>query len=207
MPQKTWVVGEEVLAADFNTYVQNQVVARFPTVAARDAAWPAATAAAGAVSVTTDTGTIWQVVGPAWVAVGTPPTGGTWRKAATGLVVPTATVTYVPWDNESSDTDNMVTIGNPLVTFPKKGVWAITASANVTAGGAAPRHFIFLEFSAGWTGTAPAYRAGSPNEDSLSISAVVRLDAGQTMRVGLFQDSGGQHTDVVYLAAHLVAAA
>jgi hypothetical protein len=38
MPSKTWVVGEEVLAADFNAYVQEQVVATFPTVAARDAA-------------------------------------------------------------------------------------------------------------------------------------------------------------------------
>lgn len=70
MPTKTWVVGEEVLAADFNTYVQTQVVARFATVAARDAAWPAATAGPGAVSVTTDTGTIWQVVGSAWVSIG-----------------------------------------------------------------------------------------------------------------------------------------
>lgn len=38
MPQKTWVIGEEVLATDFNTYVQEQVVATFPTAAARDAA-------------------------------------------------------------------------------------------------------------------------------------------------------------------------
>ena len=70
MPQKTWVVGEEVLAADFNTYVQNQVVAKFATVAARDAAWPAATAGPGAMSVTTDTNTLWLVVGVAWVAAG-----------------------------------------------------------------------------------------------------------------------------------------
>jgi hypothetical protein len=38
MPQKVWAVGEEVLAADFNNYVQNQVVAQFPNVAARTAA-------------------------------------------------------------------------------------------------------------------------------------------------------------------------
>ena len=67
MPQKTWAIGEEVLAVDFNNYVQTQVVARFATVAARDAAWPAATAGAGAVCVTTDTGTLWTVVGALWV--------------------------------------------------------------------------------------------------------------------------------------------
>jgi hypothetical protein len=38
MPSKIWVVGEEVLAADFNNYVQEQVVATFGTAAARDAA-------------------------------------------------------------------------------------------------------------------------------------------------------------------------
>jgi len=69
MPQKTWVVGEEVLAADFNTYVQNQVVPRFATVAARDAAWPAATAGAGAVSVTTDTSSVWVSTGTVWAAI------------------------------------------------------------------------------------------------------------------------------------------
>lgn len=38
MPTKTWAVGEEVLAADFNSYVQRQVVATFPNAAARNAA-------------------------------------------------------------------------------------------------------------------------------------------------------------------------
>lgn len=43
MPTKTWVVGEEVLAADFNTMVQRQVVATFANAAARTAALPAPT--------------------------------------------------------------------------------------------------------------------------------------------------------------------
>jgi hypothetical protein len=38
MPFKVWAVGEEVLAADFNDYLQEQIVATFPTTAARDAA-------------------------------------------------------------------------------------------------------------------------------------------------------------------------
>jgi len=38
MPFKVWAVGEEVLAADFNDYIQEQVVATFPNAAARDAA-------------------------------------------------------------------------------------------------------------------------------------------------------------------------
>jgi hypothetical protein len=41
MPSKVWAVGEEVLAADMNDYIQEQVVATFATAAARDAAIPA----------------------------------------------------------------------------------------------------------------------------------------------------------------------
>jgi len=66
MPQKTWVVGEEVLAPDFNNFVQTQVIPRFASVAARDSGWPAATALPGAFCVTTDTNTLWQVIGAAW---------------------------------------------------------------------------------------------------------------------------------------------
>jgi hypothetical protein len=66
MPQKTWVVGEEVLAADFNTYVQNQVVPAFPNVATRDSQWTAPPN--GALSVTTDTYTTWLRQAGAWVA-------------------------------------------------------------------------------------------------------------------------------------------
>src|SRR4051812_10363336 len=65
MPQKTWVLGEEVLATDFNTYVQNQVVVQFPNIAARDA-W--ASPPVGAMCVTVDNGIVWvRTAKPAWV--------------------------------------------------------------------------------------------------------------------------------------------
>jgi hypothetical protein len=43
MPFKVWSIGEEVLAADFNNYVQSQVVSRFASAAARTAAITAPT--------------------------------------------------------------------------------------------------------------------------------------------------------------------
>lgn len=78
MPQKTWVIGEEVLATDFNTYVQQQVVARFATIAARDAGWPAATAGDGALSTTLDLDRVWRSDGTTWKLL------GGWQSTATG---------------------------------------------------------------------------------------------------------------------------
>lgn len=72
MPTRTWVVGEEVLAADFNTFVQQQVVSTFANTAARDA-W--SSAPNGARCVTLDTGTKWER------------RGGAWRRDSPGVVL------------------------------------------------------------------------------------------------------------------------
>lgn len=57
--------------------VTNRIVHRFATAAARDAQWPAATAGRGAVCVTLDTDTPWQVAlraaVPTWVPFGSTP--------------------------------------------------------------------------------------------------------------------------------------
>jgi hypothetical protein len=100
MPQKTWVVGEEVLAADFNTYVQEQVVATFPNAAARDAALPAPTA--GMVCYLTDSRMFLVYTGAAWsfpagsileanflTLDANPPSGGTFDLVSVPLGVAT----------------------------------------------------------------------------------------------------------------------
>ena len=63
MPHKIWAVGEEVLAADFQTYLQNQTVPQFPNVAARNT-WVAPPK--GALCVTTDTNAAWIYNGSVW---------------------------------------------------------------------------------------------------------------------------------------------
>lgn len=67
MPTKTWVVGEEVLAADFNTMVQRQVVATFSNAAARTAALPAP--AIGMLTFLSDSMVYQTWNGTAWTAL------------------------------------------------------------------------------------------------------------------------------------------
>lgn len=66
MPTKTWAVGEEVLAADFNAMVQRQVVATFPNAAARTAAL--ATPTAGMLTYLADVNRYEYWNGAAWSA-------------------------------------------------------------------------------------------------------------------------------------------
>lgn len=65
------------IASQWSQEVTRRILHRFATVAARDAAYPAATAAAGAICVTLDTGFVWTVRGGIWCPVaGTVVAGG-----------------------------------------------------------------------------------------------------------------------------------
>lgn len=65
---KTWAVGEEVLAADFNGYVQQQTIAIFPNAAARDAAIIAPIS--GQTCFLTDAQALYTWNGSAWITHG-----------------------------------------------------------------------------------------------------------------------------------------
>lgn len=67
MPHKVWAIGEEVLAADMNAYVQEQVVGTFANAAARDAAITAPKA--GMVSYLADTRRYSAHDGIAWAGL------------------------------------------------------------------------------------------------------------------------------------------
>lgn len=103
MPTKTWVVGEEVLAADFNAMVQKQVVATFANAAARDAALPAPTP--GMVCYLNDTGKLYlysdKVAPPTW--------GQPWGQ-------PWGQVMYVPCNQPN--TTGPIYITGSQVTLP-----------------------------------------------------------------------------------------
>lgn len=70
MPTKVWVAGEEVLASDWNTMVQEQVVATFATAAARTAALP--TPKTGQVTFLLDVARDEQWNGSQWIPLNVP---------------------------------------------------------------------------------------------------------------------------------------
>jgi len=89
---KTWAVGEEVLAADLNSYIQSQVVAQFPSASARSATLPAPAVGQCTVLATAPTvieawdGSAWTRISgsgtaitytPAWIPGGNLGTAGT----------------------------------------------------------------------------------------------------------------------------------
>ena len=61
---KTWVAGEELFAADLQSFIQNQVVPAFANPTARDAQW--VSPANGAFCVCVDTGSLFQRIGGIW---------------------------------------------------------------------------------------------------------------------------------------------
>lgn len=63
---KTWAIGEEVIAGDFNPFIADQIVAVYATAAARAADWPAPPV--GALTYRTDAGVYESWNGSAWVA-------------------------------------------------------------------------------------------------------------------------------------------
>jgi len=65
------------IASSWAANATRRTVHRFNTVAARDAAYPAASAGPGAVCITVDTGTLWTPIGGAWFALAPPPTAWT----------------------------------------------------------------------------------------------------------------------------------
>lgn len=105
MPHRSFAHGAEVLAADFNPYVADQVVATYPNAAARTAEWGAVVPPLGAVSLLTDGGTLHVWNGTRWslpwslpwglldykLAPGPSQTVNAWTDV-TGL---TSTLTYV----------------------------------------------------------------------------------------------------------------
>lgn len=116
-------------------------VHRFATVAARDAAYPAAAAGVGALCITLDTGTLWTVypTGPTWVRLS--PSAGTvygvtmFRAAlAAGLALTTAQQTVAQVAIPACPPGSLIDVG--INAYVNQGtVGTGTAFLSITMGG------------------------------------------------------------------------
>lgn len=64
---KTWALGEEVIQADFQPIIADQIVGQFATAATRSAGWPSPPV--GAMSFLADTRTLHVYNGSVWVCI------------------------------------------------------------------------------------------------------------------------------------------
>ena len=121
MGYKTWVFNEIPTATVFNDEIRDQVISRFATEAARDAA--ISLVVPGQFAVTNDTGTLWQRDG-----------SGNWRQVSTvGAWTTYVTSTSQPAPLPFTTNYSRVTRVGRMVTW----AWSITMGATAgTAGNA-----------------------------------------------------------------------
>lgn len=177
---KTWVVGEEVLAADFNAFVQTQVVAQFANAAARTSGWPAPPQ--GALSYLRDTDTVWGYNGSTWVYVG----GGTNPYAARlatagGISIPNGILLPIPWDVASYGPAGMAVTGAAAgLVAPVAGIYLLTLNVIWPYNGAAALIRVGIQIDGVTAGETNGYwpSAGAIGT-GLTFSHTVKLNAAQ----------------------------
>lgn len=113
MPWKQWAYLEKLPSADFQTYLQNQVIAQFTSTAQRDAQW--STPARGSRCITTDTNTTWLYDGTQWL-----PMPGTVRGiiAAGSQVNQPGTNTLLPVNSVLAGASSWLNTGTGTITIP-----------------------------------------------------------------------------------------
>jgi hypothetical protein len=149
MPHKLWAVGEEVLAADFQTYLQDQTVPVFLNVVERDT-WAAPPL--GALCVTSANGKVYQYTSAGWVRLppallgyvekttAQPGIGNT-SVAITGLTltatVPVSNVVEIAARFQFFGTAGWATDSQVLTELKRDGVTIQRAQSTYRAGNAA----------------------------------------------------------------------
>jgi hypothetical protein len=191
MPQKLWVVGEEVLSDDFNDYVQNQVLASFPNAAARTTQWAAPPE--GAVSYLADTDSLWFYSGAAWI-----PFSGTFGcrlRRNSAFSVPNAAQTAVPMDTVVTDNGGYFNVAGGGAVVPAGLGGLHHVSFNVQFPNAfwiTPNAYISL-IGVGSLATQGLdwMRSGTQWQALVNVGVAVRLAAGADIRAAVVHFSGG----------------
>jgi len=113
---------------------------------------------------------------------------------ATTQSIATATITYISWTVETVDTHGFIAVTSDTVTIPAShgGVYSISAFARFAANATGLRN-LFIEIG-GTQVVEHRLEANSisAQQTSMPVSlAAKRLAAGATIKVGVYQNSGG----------------
>ena len=188
MPQKAWAIGEEVLAADFNTYLQNQCVPAFTNVAQRDAQWAAPPN--GGLCVTVDTNTLWQRIGGVWQTLHpTTAKARVFRTAAWTLNLSGAPP--IPFDTVSYGTG----FAAGVYTCPVAGDYLVVSAVGMTAPAAASQgNLLILRNGAIVANGQSSYQPNNGWGMSFSGSEIVACAAANTLSVSVTGLAAGTTT-------------
>lgn len=161
------------IAAAWAQKATGRTLHRFATVAARDAAYPAAGAGAGALCVTLDTNTEWVSNGTTWLPLGY---GLARLQLLASFSGPATNGAAIPW-SASSNVGGFTP--GATVQFPANspGLYAITVSITYTAGTVTASAYYSIVVG----GT--TFPVAHGNVGGTAATLVVQLAAGATLQV------------------------
>lgn len=186
MPFKVWSIGEEVLAADFNNYVQSQVVSRFSTAAARTAAITAPVL--NQLTMRDDLpGLLEYWSGVSWV---TTPRRVAFAAYNPGQSVGAGFTTPVTFTGEESDSDNIGAVGSDTMTIPAGlgGVYSLQAYVESTPAATGMSRVEWTATGAKIAGaTMPG---GGGGVGAVTLTSVNAFAAGTALKVQIINGNG-----------------
>ena len=195
MGYSTVVAGTTITASWANANVRDQVVTPFATTSARDSAITAPVE--GMVCYIEGEDRYYSYSGSTWTRTaltssGSGRTGFILRRAASQSVS-NVTATDITWDTEDLDSDGFITVSATTVTIPSGcgGLYVITASVTCASN---PGAAGYASITA--AGNVFSYSLGGGNtvgahNGSATGSCIMPCSAAATIKLTVFQDSGG----------------
>jgi hypothetical protein len=210
MPYTTIVAGTTILASWANASVRDQVVTPFATTSARDSA--ITSPVDGMLCYITGEDRFYSYDGSAWRRTAWNSASGRTQvllRRNANQSIPATTLTDISWDTEDSDPDGFITAPSTTLTVPSGlgGLYActvgLTSSANPGAAGfgqIVPGAASAIRFSLGGGNAVGAW------QDRVGTTWVGPLNAAETLKVSVFQDSGAAANFTGYLRLYRIGA-
>ena len=118
-------------------------------------------------------------------------------RRATNQSIPNVTDTFVSWTLEDIDTDGMFTATSDTITIQTTGVYLVAASVYFAANATGQRIINMMKSPTTASDLAAAFAqswfpvASATNPSTLSASGLVSCVAGDTIKIVVYQTSGG----------------